>query len=220
MKRFLSGHPVALALLAIAFHATAHGAEPSRYTIAPAPDWVLSAPPEAPAPADSTQKASGGTEYQLSDLQVRVDDTWSQYYRSVSRPTNPSGVSDSSNISIDFDPELDRLVLHAVTLRRGNTTIDELSQGRIEVLRRESKLESGILDGSLTFHLLMSDVRVGDLIEYSYTAPRSRLGKPLLCPLSAAVGGSDRPLTGQGAIPISRAALCLFPAGEGTAESR
>ena len=172
MTRLLSGRQVALVLTAIAFHGAAQGAESPRYTVAPVPDWVQSAPAEAPLPADSTQKASGGTEYQLSDVQVRVDDTWSQYYHSVSRPTNPAGVSDSSSISIDFDPELERLVLHAVTLRRGGTTIDELQQGRIEVLQRESKLESSILDGSLTFHLLMSDVRVGDLIEYSYTLER------------------------------------------------
>jgi transglutaminase-like putative cysteine protease/tetratricopeptide (TPR) repeat protein len=170
MTRFLSGHRVALVLTAIACHSAARGAESPRYTVAPAPDWVQSAPAEAPPPTGSTQKASGGTEEQLVDLQVRVDeDTWSQYYHGVSRPTNPSGVSDSSNVSIDFDPELDRLVLHEVTLRRGAATIDELQQGRIEVLQRESKLESGILDGSLTFHLLMSDVRVGDTIEYSYT---------------------------------------------------
>ena len=168
MTRLFNGYRAVLVLMAVGVHGTAQGAETTQYTVAPPPEWVRSAPSEVPGTA-ATQSASGGTEYLLSDLQVRVDDAWSAYFHSVTRATNPSGVSDSSKISIDFDPELDRLVLHSVTLRRGGETIDELRQGRIEVLHRESKLESDILDGSLTFHLVMSDVRVGDTVDYSYT---------------------------------------------------
>ena len=168
MTRFFNGYQALLVLAAAFVHGVTQGAESPRYTVAPTPEWVQSVPTQATSTAPALE-APGGTDYQLSDLQVRVDEVWSEYFRSVSRPTNPSGVSDSSNISIDFDPELDRLILHSVTLRRGAETLDELHQGRIEVLQRESKLESGILDGSLTFHLVMSDVRVGDTIDYSYT---------------------------------------------------
>jgi transglutaminase-like putative cysteine protease/tetratricopeptide (TPR) repeat protein len=105
----------------------------------------------------------------LNDLQFRLDDGWSEYSHYVMRATNAAGVSEISQVKIDFDPELDRLFLHAVALRRGNETIDELQHGRIEVLQRESGLENGILDGWKTFHLVMSDVRIGDSIDYSFT---------------------------------------------------
>jgi transglutaminase-like putative cysteine protease len=168
MTGFFDGYRAALVLTAVVFHGASQGAEAPRYTVAPPAEWVQSAPPEGHSAA-STQEVSGSVEYQLSDLQVRVDEVWSEYFHSITRATNASGVSDFSNISINFDPELDRLVLHAVTLRRPGATSDELQHGRIEVLQRESKLESGILDGSLTFHLVMSDVRVGDSVDYSYT---------------------------------------------------
>jgi tetratricopeptide (TPR) repeat protein len=168
MRRFFNGCQAFLVLTAALAHGATRGAESPSYTVAPPPEWVQSAPTQ-PTSTAPTSEASGGTDDQLSDQQVRVDEVWSQYFHSISRPTNPAGVSDSANLSIDFDPELDRLILHSVTLRRGVETFDELHQGRIEVLQRESKLESGILDGSLTFHLVMSDVRVGDTIDYSYT---------------------------------------------------
>jgi Zn-dependent protease len=64
------------------------------------------------------------------------------------------------------------LHLHSVLLRRGNESVDQLRAGRIRILQREDELEDDVLDGRLTFHLLLSDVRVGDVIEYSYTIER------------------------------------------------
>ena len=169
LTRIFGGWPAGLVLTAVMLHGTSQGAEPQRYTVAPPPDWVQSAPSESQSTAAWSQGASGGTEDLLSDLQIRVDESWSEYFHNITRATNASGVSDISDIRIGFDPELDRLLIHSITLRRANETIDELQHGRIEVLQRESQLESGILDGSQTFHLVMSDVRVGDSIDFSYT---------------------------------------------------
>jgi len=158
-------------LAASTAYAVTVDAEPARYDVGPALAWVLNAPTgsdSAPASAGASSD-SGGTEYLLSDTQVRVDAGWSEYGHFILRVTNPSGVSDNSNINISFDPELDHLTVHSVTLRRAGETIDELAKGRVEVLQRESGLENGILDGRQTFHVLMSDVRAGDAIDYSYT---------------------------------------------------
>jgi hypothetical protein len=65
----------------------------------------------------------------LSDLQIRVDESWSEYFHSVTRATNTSGVSDISNISIDFDPGLDRLLLHSVTRANGSPGIQGTPAG-------------------------------------------------------------------------------------------
>jgi tetratricopeptide (TPR) repeat protein len=157
-------------LAAATVYADTTNAEPARYEVGPAPAWVQSTPTRGDVPPESgTPGSAGGAEYLLSDSQVRVDDGWSQYGHLMLRITNTSGVSDNSNININFDPELDHLTVHAITLRRKGETIDELAKGRVEVLQRESGLEQGILDGRQTFHVLMSDVRVGDTIDYSYT---------------------------------------------------
>ena len=162
----------------------AHGQVPSsnatpdhRYAIEPTPDWVQPMVAEpAGRPATAASGAAGqsgdGVEYLLFDRQVRVDQASSQYSRIVTRLVNPAGVEHQSQITIGFDPEKDRLAIHSVTVRRGSQSFDELSLGRVEVLQREAALEKGVLDGALTFHLVMRDVRVGDILDYSFTIER------------------------------------------------
>jgi transglutaminase-like putative cysteine protease len=146
----------------------------ARYSVGPVPGWVQ--PVELPQVAGEGDKAvaetSHGVEYLLVDRQVRMGQALTQYTRTVAKLLNLAGVEQESQISLEFDPERDRLVIHSVTVRRGSEVLDELKLGRIEVLQRESSLERGLLDGALTFHLVMSDVRVGDVLEYSFTRER------------------------------------------------
>jgi thioredoxin-like negative regulator of GroEL len=170
MRRMFAGFRAGLALWVAAHHGPLQAVEPNRYVVAAPGDWVISAPADTQPAAVDPGGSAGGSEDLLIDRQVRVDaDSWSEYAHFVSRATNASGVDDNSTVDIDFDPELERLILHAVTVRRGNESIDELQHGRIEILQRESQLDSGILDGSNTLHLVMSDVRVGDTVDYSFT---------------------------------------------------
>lgn len=169
MERLLGGVATALVpVVAAAFIVCrpAH-AKARQYGLSPSPHWVQ--PITVKADGRLPPNLKDGTAYLLVDRQFRVQDGWSEYQRYVTRVVNPAGVEAASQLTIDFDPQLDHLTLHAVTVRRGAQVIDELRHGRIEVLQRESELEQGLLDGSLTFHLLMSDVRVGDTIDESYT---------------------------------------------------
>lgn len=169
VARLLRESARALALFAIAAFIVPRAAWASKpqYEIAPAPRWVQ--PLTLEVTHSLPQNATGGSVSLLLDRQIRVQNGWSEYNRYVSRVVNAAGVEDASQLTIDFDPQLDHLVLHAVTLRRGTQVIDELAHGRIEVLQRESGLEQSVLDGSLTFHLLLTDVRAGDTIDESYT---------------------------------------------------
>ncbi len=54
-------------------------------------------------------------------------------------------------------------------LRRSGQIIDQLQRARISTLRREPDLERGIIDGDLTTSIVLEDVRVGDIVDYSYT---------------------------------------------------
>ena len=146
-------------------------AKAHRYDISPPPHWVQ------PTTVDTNggrlrRDVQGGSDYLLVDRQFRVQNGWSEYQRYVIQVANSAGVEDNSDLTIEFDPALEHLTLHAVTVRRGGLVIDELRDGRIQVLQRESELEQGLMDGSLTFHLLMNDVRVGDIIDESYTVER------------------------------------------------
>ena len=147
-------------------------AAPADYdVVAPAP-WVEVLPLPA-APAQSTAEAAQGAErYLLVDRQVRMDGAMSAYIHCAVRLLTQAGVDAESQLKVEFDPQRERLHLHAVSVHRAGKSIDQLTAGRIEILHRESGLENGLIDGQLTFHLLLSDVRVGDVAEYSYTLER------------------------------------------------
>jgi transglutaminase-like putative cysteine protease len=143
----------------------------TRYDVIPTPSWVVPAAIAAKEFSDS-DSPKGGADYILVDHQIRLDTAESHYSRFVTRLTNVSGIEDNSQITINFDPKVERLHVHSVLIRRGSQSIDQLRNGRVRVIQRESNLEDQMVDGELTFHLVMADVRVGDSVDYSYTLER------------------------------------------------
>lgn len=143
----------------------------TRYDVIPVPAWVVPAEITAGKAADLGAE-KGGADYLLVDHQIRWGAVESHYARFVTRLTNVSGIEDNSQITIDFDPKIERLHLHSILIRRGNQSIDQLRNGRVRVIQRESNLEDQLVDGELTFHLVMTDVRVGDIVDYNYTLER------------------------------------------------
>jgi hypothetical protein len=141
----------------------------ARYDVVPTPSWVA---PIAPPNSNSPHEASGGSEYQIVDRQIRLDKAEYAYTRFVIRLANVSGVEDQSQIEVEFDPKREKLHIHAVQIHRGDQIIDEMKLGQVRILQQEGELKDAVLNGDLTFHLLLSDVRVGDIIDYSYTVER------------------------------------------------
>lgn len=132
--------------------------------VAAAPRWATLVDPE-PADAKNTQ-----LEYLLIDRQLRVEEHGSSYYAHiVVHLGSQSAVDDQSHLQITYRPATERIILHRLTLRRGEQNIDQLRRARISTLRRELDLEQGIIDGELTTSIVLEDVRVGDILEYSYT---------------------------------------------------
>lgn len=128
------------------------------------PSWTTKVDP-APADASNTQ-----LDYLLIDRQLRVEDGKSSHYtRFVMHLGNQSAVDDESHVQIDYRPTTEQILLHHLSIRRGGQTIDQLQNARISTLRRELDLEQGIIDGDLTTSIVLEDVRVGDILDYSYT---------------------------------------------------
>jgi hypothetical protein len=139
----------------------------AQYDVIPAPAWVLPASP--PAGSSGAAQNTGSASYLLVDRQVRLDRAQSEYAHFITRINNVAGVQDESQIKIEFDPKMDKLHVHSIVLRRGPIVIDELKEGRIRILQREGELDDDIVNGNLTFDLVMSDLRVGDIVDYSYS---------------------------------------------------
>ena len=139
------------------------------YEIGPVPQWVtpFSVDFDAAPPAD---QASGGIYYLLLDDQVRVTDGGPDVYsRYVLKVLDDEGIQQAAQFAVDFDPSYQRLTLHAVRVRRGGAYHDRLRPENVSVLRRETDLEQQIYDGRKTANVILDEVRVGDVVEYSYT---------------------------------------------------
>jgi len=137
--------------------------------IAAPPAWVKARalPTHAGPPADQLRQ---GTDYLLSDQQVKVEGRDKQHYRHFAmKALNEKGVEAIANIEIRFDPSFETLTLHSIMLRRGTQTLSKLRAGAVRVLQREKELDALIFDGSRTAHVFLEDVRVGDTVEYAYT---------------------------------------------------
>lgn len=105
--------------------------------------------------------------YLLLDEQENVS-TQEYYLHYVYKINSNEGLQQMSDINIEFDPAYETLTFHRVLLHRNGQVIDQLPKS-IKTIQREDDLERNLYDGSLTSIINLKDVRVGDVIEYSYT---------------------------------------------------
>lgn len=145
----------------------------AEYTIGPSPAWVVPVTPGV-ASADQAARGSDGVAYLLTDTQILASEKQRvTYYRVVSTALNASGVDSVANIEIPFDPAYQTLVLHSINIVRHGRVIPKLATAKIQVLQRETELETRIYDGTKTVNVFLEDVRAGDTIDYAY----SRIGR-------------------------------------------
>jgi hypothetical protein len=131
----------------------------------PVPEWVV----ECPYNLDyqSTQNGNHLT-YLLLDRQVHAEQR-DTYVRMAIRLESLEAVQNNSQWRLEFEPQTQSCVVHTLSLRRKGTTIDQLHLEKGRCLQREEGLERLIIDGWLTYLLVLEDVRVGDVLEWSYT---------------------------------------------------
>jgi lipoprotein NlpI/transglutaminase-like putative cysteine protease len=165
--RFSAG--VGLFLLSV-FSAQARDVESNGYrlTIAPRADWVV-APPQVSVAVKSKGE---GTAFRFIRIDQQTNLTGKQpthFSQIASTAADKSALEQVSQISIQFNPEYESLVLHNVTLRRGDQLIDKLDTARIDLVRREAEMDRQMYDGIVTALIALPDVRVNDIVEYSYS---------------------------------------------------
>jgi transglutaminase-like putative cysteine protease len=146
-----------------------------QFDVRPAPAWADVLHPDLHPPQRIVRSGIDGL---LEDHQVRVvGANVDEYFRDVRKVLTTSGVQNASEISIDFDPSYERLVIHDVVLIRDGKRIDELTREEVRIIEKESESEDRIYDGQLTALLFLKDVRAGDVIDYSWSLEGSN---PLL----------------------------------------
>lgn len=133
------------------------------FDIAPAPRWVESVEPNGSSFA--RDGALGGVAMLVLDMQrvISEDSDWS-YIHTVQEITNEAGVAALGELTFEFSPPHERLVLHRVEILRDGAVLSRLSPGAVQVLQRERSLEERLYDGGQTAVIVLPDVRVGDVI--------------------------------------------------------
>ncbi|MCA1366214.1 DUF3857 domain-containing transglutaminase family protein [Bradyrhizobium sp. BRP14] len=111
-----------------------------------------------------------GIAYILADTQTRHrSGGYSVFGRLVYKVTDRPGLESGARLDIEFDPSRERLSFNRLMIIRNGVVIDKLTETKFEIFRRETDSERGIFDGRLTAHVDLSDVRVGDIVDYSTT---------------------------------------------------
>lgn len=132
----------------------------------PAPQWVQ----EIPTPASSTQSAVNGLRYLLIDRQLNLDaQQVSRYSHYVMEITSTEGLEHASQLSFDFDPGFETLQIHKIQVIRKGESLDRLEPQELRIFQREPDLEHYLYSGTKTAYLILPDIRVGDILEYSYS---------------------------------------------------
>ncbi|NER17140.1 DUF2569 family protein [Spongiivirga citrea] len=111
---------------------------------------------------------SGGFKYLLIDNQDNIVEK-TIYRKYAFKLLNSEGIQNMSTISVDFDPKYQALVFHEISVVRGNKRYDRLEDSFIKTIQRETGMDRSLYDGSLTAIVDLSDIRKGDIIQYSYT---------------------------------------------------
>lgn len=118
-----------------------------------------------------------GIAYLLSNQQIRWSPGGYDYFaQHAYEVINRTGLEPAARISESFDPELATMNFNFIRVYRANGVIDKLDQTAITLLRQETGLSAGIMDGELTAVINLEDVKVGDIVEYAYSG---RINTPL-----------------------------------------
>lgn len=160
---------IALCLFAESSFGNQSPADTASLSIGPKPQWVISAgiPDHDPKLELET---IGGLFVVVADEQIRWDSgVTTSYYRRINKIIDRTGLEYGSTIRLSFDPLQETMTLNSVRIERGGVWRDVTSEVRIDLLRRESGMGSGILDGRLTALLILPNIQVEDLIEYEVT---------------------------------------------------
>jgi hypothetical protein len=89
--------------------------------------------------------------------------------RYVQQVTGGDGLQSAASFEVSFNPSYERLVIHSLRVLRDGGVREAAEPAAFELLRRELNLERAMYDGRLTAHMIVPDIRVGDIVDTAYS---------------------------------------------------
>ncbi|QRK08830.1 DUF3857 domain-containing protein [Archangium violaceum] len=161
--------PLPRLLLLLSALATLPARAEAGFVLTEPPSWV------EPTAVDGeralrAEDAVSGLHLLLSEEQVRVSPEGTERFsRQVRRVVSSRGVETGSELRVTFSNTHQRLRLHGIWRTREGVRTQLLRAGDVKLLQQERALDMGIYSDERTALVFLQDVRVGDLIEESYT---------------------------------------------------
>ncbi len=105
------------------------------------------------------------------DIQQRIEQgTVAVYADQALKLDSPVALTQAGTSVLTWQPDKGTLTVHRVEILRGDETIDVLADGSVyTVLRRETRLEQRLIDGSLTATMPVPGLQIGDVLRISFT---------------------------------------------------
>ena len=153
-----------LAILHLIVLTAALGQNP-RALIQPKKSWIkpFSLRQDALPPAGQ----ESGIYYLLLEKQEHVE-LQEVYHRYSYKFLSNEGIQQNADITVTFDPTYETLIFHDITIHRGSEAINKLPM-RIKTIQHEESMDRFLYDESFTAVINLPDIRLGDVLEYSYT---------------------------------------------------
>lgn len=129
------------------------------------PAWVEPMQFDATAAPPSGQQ--GGFYYLLIDEQEHTLKQ-ERYLHIAYKILTTEGIQGMSDLTFGFDPSYQTISLHAANLYRDGKKTDQLAPP-VRTIQREQSMDRYLYDGSVTAIINLTDVRVGDIIEFAFT---------------------------------------------------
>lgn len=168
--------------------------------IAATPAWVEPARPPAETLLERIDASGSSIQYLRVDEQLLVEPnkTVTRYHHVAKAVVNQAGLERGSQLDLSFRPDFQTLTLHHLTLRRDGRVIDKTASARFTLIQPESERAALIYTGAHSLDIVLDDVRVGDIVDYSYSIRGAN-------PVYQGIFGLDRFV--QWTVPVQHSAI-------------
>jgi len=131
------------------------------------PDWVNVLPQPS-----GTFEAAKDTKvgYRIVDYQTKIEPTDQVTFRRFYKGLNNSqALEDEGTLGITFDPTYQKLDIHSINIIREGRIIDKITPKDFKLFRVETETDKLLYNGDVQFSYAVTDLRVGDGLDYSYS---------------------------------------------------
>jgi len=138
----------------------------SKFSTGPAPAWVK--PCDYPLEPIPPKPSQINLQLLLADEQKNWEEKSIYIHRAI-KILSQAGAENFTQLSFEFDPSYESLIVHAIRVLRKGESFDCLEKSHYKLLQREQSLNQNLYEGRLSLVYFLNDVRAGDIVEFSCT---------------------------------------------------